>query len=227
MSNPNGNGSNGDLTAPPELICDIERGLRFAHILMEDTQDEAIDLAARIDALAHVLIQKGIISKEELAAPLERAREQARENPRPRVRLHEAQDKYHDEHTADIDCASLIHLCRAHCCAFQFWLSKEDLDEGVARWDYGNPYWIRQEVDGYCTHYDRERHQCAIHAQRPHVCRLYDCRHDKRVWEDFENKIPADWDPTQGNVDVALEELVNWGAIKAAEQQLKENDTGE
>ena len=30
-----------------------------------------------------------------------------------------------------------------------------------------------------------------MHAQRPIVCRKYDCRHDVRVWIDYEERIPA------------------------------------
>jgi hypothetical protein len=30
-----------------------------------------------------------------------------------------------------------------------------------------------------------------VYAQRPGACRAYDCRHDPRVWIDFEARIPA------------------------------------
>ncbi len=31
---------------------------------------------------------------------------------------------------------------------------------------------------------------CRIYAHRPVPCRGFDCRGDKRIWLDFENKIP-------------------------------------
>ena len=36
---------------------------------------------------------------------------------------------------------------------------------------------------------DRNKLNCAIHAHRPVPCRGYDCRKDKRIWENFEEKI--------------------------------------
>jgi Fe-S-cluster containining protein len=32
---------------------------------------------------------------------------------------------------------------------------------------------------------------CSIYEQRPGACRAYDCRRDRRVWIDFEARIPA------------------------------------
>jgi Fe-S-cluster containining protein len=89
-------------------------------------------------------------------------------------------------------CAEVIHLCKARCCTFNFALSPIDLDEGVLRWDYGQPYLIRQrQSDGYCVHNDATTHQCTVHPTRPRICRTYDCTHDPRIWIDFEKRIPA------------------------------------
>jgi hypothetical protein len=83
-------------------------------------------------------------------------------------------------------------LCQARCCTLSFALSTEDLDEGVIRWDYGQPYLIRQRAsDGYCVHNDPDSHGCTVHAFRPRVCRSYDCRKDTRIWADFAQRIPA------------------------------------
>jgi Fe-S-cluster containining protein len=91
-----------------------------------------------------------------------------------------------------IPCPELIPLCGARCCTLSFALSTEDLDEGVIRWDYGQPYLIRQRAtDGYCVHNDPDRHGCTVHAHRPRVCRGYDCRNDQRIWIDYEQRIPA------------------------------------
>ena len=96
----------------------------------------------------------------------------------------------------DIPCAELMPLCKARCCTLSFALSTEDLDEGVIRWDYGQPYLIRQRAsDGYCVHNHPDSHACTVHHQRPRVCRVYDCRKDARVWQDYEQRIPAEASP--------------------------------
>ena len=91
------------------------------------------------------------------------------------------------------------------CCKLTVALSSADLDEGVIRWDYGQPYMIRQRAsDGFCVHNDPATHGCTVHAQRPLVCRKYDCRDDARVWIDYDKRIPA---PLDAAVDVAKKEF--------------------
>jgi hypothetical protein len=99
-----------------------------------------------------------------------------------------------------IPCGELVSLCGGRCCTLSFALSTEDLDEGVIRWDYGQPYLIRQRAsDGFCVHNDPDSHFCTVHEFRPRVCRKYDCRKDERVWIDFEQRIPAA--PVRGAYD--------------------------
>ena len=108
-----------------------------------------------------------------------------------RVSLDLGESKYRTE-SPPIPCAELIPLCQARCCRLTFALSTEDLDEGVIRWDYGQPYLIRQRTsDGYCVHNDPDGRGCTVHAHRPRVCRSYDCRKDARVWIDYAQRIPA------------------------------------
>src|SRR5262249_8383734 len=147
---------------------------------------------------------------------LEQTRKEVAEVPMPRVRLAEMGDKYAEGESVEIDCASRIHLCHARCCSFKFFLTKQDLDEGVAKWDYGNPYWIKQAADGYCIHSDPATRGCLIHAKRPHVCRRYDCRNDKRVWIDFEKRIPAPMPERQPDAPVAMAEMAMQNSIRMA-----------
>ncbi len=49
----------------------------------------------------------------------------------------------------------------------------------------------RRESDGYCVYSDEETRGCGVYRRRPGVCRSYDCRADKRVWADFERRLPA------------------------------------
>ncbi len=54
---------------------------------------------------------------------------------------------------------------------------------------------LRREADGYCTHLDRATMGCGVYEIRPGTCRRYDCRQDKRVWLDWEKKLPAPLPP--------------------------------
>lgn len=185
---------------------EIERGLRFSHIMMMVNQSQSNETLTAIMAITDLLVAKGVISGEEFTEARAAAAEQMENISQPRVRLGNMGDKYEDARTADIDCAARLHLCQARCCSFNFFLTHQDLEEGVAKWDYGNPYWIKHGEDGYCTHCDGATRGCTIHAQRPHVCRLYDCRNDKRVWIDFEKRIPVPFEGPPGNIPIALAE---------------------
>jgi Fe-S-cluster containining protein len=108
-----------------------------------------------------------------------------------RVAIDTGPDKYTVEPSTP-PCDELLHLCKARCCTMTFSLSTADLDEGVIRWDYGQPYLIRQrKSDGYCVHCSPKDLHCTVHATRPRVCRQYDCRNDKRIWIDYEQRIPT------------------------------------
>ncbi len=97
-------------------------------------------------------------------------------------------DKYAFEHAAEVDCAGRVHLCQAACCRLPFALSHQDVREGIVHWDFGQPYMIDQDGDGYCSHMDRTACTCTIYTNRPAPCRGYDCRSDQRIWLDFEQR---------------------------------------
>jgi len=131
-------------------------------------------------------------------------RERERLRPLPSVAVDDnTPDKYALTDLPDIDCGALIHLCKGRCCRLWFLLSSQDLEEGVVRWNPARPYQIRQGADGYCTHSDTSSRSCGVYAQRPALCRAYDCRGDARIWSDFEKRIPAAealplWDDPEG-----------------------------
>ncbi len=201
-------GQRGD--EPTLRLCrkDIQEGLRHVHEMLTATQDEGTKAAAYVRALAFILVDKGIIKPEELETLMRQVRCQMVQEPTPRVRLGSTRDKYTAAGAVDVDCASLMPICRSRCCTFAFFLTKQDLDEGVVRWDYGNPYWIKQGTDGHCTHRDPITGFCTIHAQRPYICRKFDCRNDERLWLDFEAKIPAPSLEAPGDDPVAFAELL-------------------
>ncbi|HEY5926915.1 MAG TPA: hypothetical protein VIV11_34750 [Kofleriaceae bacterium] len=200
----------------PVTRADFERALRFLNLSDLETRDTMLRLAAQVVALTDELVRRidnvepepapantparPVTATVETAVveavPITLAKIRAAEvRDTGRVWMELDQDNKYDESGPDIPCAELLHLCKARCCKMSFPLSTVDLDEGIIRWDYGQPYMIRQRAsDGYCVHNTPDTLGCTVHAQRPLVCRRYDCREDTRVWIDYEQRIPAPLD---------------------------------
>ena len=172
---------------------DMDDGLRFVHVMNMQVKHDLFEASTRLSALLEELVAKGKIDLAALEARRKRIeeREKPRQLDKAHVTIANLVDKYAMTGLPDIDCASLIPICKARCCKLYFSLSYQDLDEGVVQWDYGRPYQIRKREDHYCVHSDAQTKQCTLYAQRPSTCRIYDCREDKRIWTDFANKIPA------------------------------------
>lgn len=175
------------------LRQEVAEGLLYAHGRLSDTTKSTLEAASFLYALIELLSEKGLISIEELD---DRKREVAerliKKNTKNGVGvlLQEPEyDKYTFRGEANIDCESRVHLCQAACCRLPFALSKQDIREGIIHWDFGQPYIIAQETDGYCTHLERDSCRCTVRQHRPVPCRAFDCRKDKTIWIDFENKI--------------------------------------
>jgi Fe-S-cluster containining protein len=191
---------------------DFERAIRALNASDLDIRDALLKLAAHVVSLTDELTrrldnvepqpappgtpanQSGHTVEATVAAYLPHTLDQIRARDTlasQRVALDTGGSKYEAEGAAP-PCAELMPLCRARCCTLSFALSTEDLDEGVIRWDYGQPYLIRQRAsDRYCVHNHPESHGCTVHEFRPRVCRAYDCRKDERIWLDYEKRIPA------------------------------------
>jgi Fe-S-cluster containining protein len=172
---------------------DLDDGLRFVHVLNMQTKHDLFEASTKLSALVEELVAKGQIDPVALAARRERIqqREQPRQAQQAHVRVADVFDKYALRDLPDIDCASLIPICKARCCKLYFCLSFQDLDEGVIEWDYAIPYYIRKRPDHTCVHQDAGTGGCTVYDKRPGACRSYDCRNDKRIWLDFEKRIPA------------------------------------
>ncbi|MDQ2830213.1 MAG: YkgJ family cysteine cluster protein [Chloroflexota bacterium] len=170
-------------------------GLRYGHQQINTLAQAIFAASVQAAALGNLLQARGLITHDELVA--QRAVEEERltrlfQEKKVGVRLEdEVLDKYAipPETLPQIDCAARYHLCRGACCALIFPLSLQDVEEGVVRWEYGQPYMIRHGEDDRCVHQDRGTGQCTIYEQRPAICRTYDCRHDARIWQDFEQGI--------------------------------------
>jgi hypothetical protein len=144
-------------------------------------------------ALVDLLIAKGVISSRELNARREMTHEVLREEfarDPLQVFLDPTLDKYSLE-VECMNCRDRIDLCEARCCKLSVALSIQDLDEGIIRWNYGRPYMLATTEDGYCIYSDPESRRCTIYENRPAICRVYHCRADERVWQDFEAKTLA------------------------------------
>jgi len=190
---------------------EIAGGLLYCHSRLNSNTTKLLESASFLYALIEVLEEKGLLKINELE---EKKREVATRLLDSYLELgmgvamqEDERDKYTFSETVDIDCASLVHLCKAACCRMSFALSQQDVEEGAIKWDLGRPYLIAQDSDGYCRHLDRESNLCTVRDVRPLPCRGYDCRRDKRVWVDFEQRI----------INPQLEELfANNGSTTAA-----------
>ena len=200
--------SNGDAAAEPTPAAtvekrrlpvvvaeqrDLEAGLMYVHRKVGDSMLRHHELEAHVYALTEVMISNGLMSLSSFEQRKKALTEQTMAKVQTEWRgarvLTSTQDKYEVE-PVSIDCGSRIHLCKAACCRLTFQLSRQDLHEHVVRWDVEKPYTIRQREDGWCTHCDPATKKCEVHERRPLVCRGYDCRQDKRIWVDFEERVP-------------------------------------
>jgi Fe-S-cluster containining protein len=175
-----------------ELRQELVGGLLYSHHRANSNTSRVLEFAAFLYALIEILQEQGLVAIEELDARKAIVAERLERRFRDKgmgVHLQEPElDKYTVRGSVQIDCENRLHLCKAACCRMWFPLSQQDVEEGVVRWDLRQPYIIAQDAQGYCQHLDRGACHCSIYAQRPLPCRVFDCRKDKRIWLDFENK---------------------------------------
>jgi hypothetical protein len=171
----------------------VAEGLLCTHSRINTNTRKTLEAASFLYALVELLAEKGLISVQELDERKrvvgKRLAEQFRQNGNGVMLQDPEYDKYTFEQEVEIDCAGRVHLCHAACCRLPFALSKQDIREGVVHWDLGQPYLIAHNGNGTCGHLDPEAHACGVWARRPVPCRAFDCREDKRIWLDFENKV--------------------------------------
>lgn len=184
-----------DEGAPLATVAELEAGLRQLHRMELATRQSLERVEALVRAAIRVLHRAGVVHDKAVALEAEAQRGELAEagGPGARVVLGRGEDKYQAV-SPEIDCAALLPLCKARCCRLTVALDPQDLDEGL-RWDYQRPYELRRRPeDGYCVYAPPGGGGCDVYDRRPWVCRVYDCRGDRRVWEDFEKRIPAAWD---------------------------------
>ncbi len=165
---------------PDEPSPDLVRELETLADQLAARPDHA-DLAARVEWLIDVMILRGQLPPrfKQLAAKIR--------GEKSKVQLAMFRDKYALA-SPDIDCAARIPLCGARCCSFDVSLSAQDVAERKLPFELDQPYMLPR-VEGRCICMDAAG-ACTVYDHRPGACRAYDCRHDPRVWIDFENRIP-------------------------------------
>ena len=147
------------------------------------------DASKRLEWLIEALIWRGQLPDR--YREMFKKIEADRSTPRPVVRLAVVPDKYAVEGPVDLDCAALIPICGARCCSFTVGLSKQDVIEGKLPWVLERPYELPRDPQTKRCICAGENGACTVYEHRPGLCRQYDCRNDKRIWTDFENRISA------------------------------------
>jgi len=174
---------------------DLSSGLLYTHSRINANTSKTLESTSFLYALIELLIKKGLLTTEELD---ERKRQVAERLVKRFVDSGFGlmyQDPEYDKYTfaqeADVDCESRLDTCKALCCKLPFALSKQDVEEGIIRWEFGRPYLIAHGDDGYCVHLDRNTYKCTVREHRIVPCRGFDCRNNKQwhVWADYEKKI--------------------------------------
>ena len=173
---------------------ELVAGLLYAHDRVNADSSKLLETTAFLYAAIELLAERGLISIAELderkRTVMERLGRIFLKRGMGVVLLEPEADKYTYPDVAEVDCAARIHLCHAACCRLSFALSQQDVEEGILRWELGDPYMGRREADGYCHHLDRATLRCSVREHRPIPCRAYTCKQDRRIWKDFDGMEP-------------------------------------
>jgi len=176
-----------------DLRKEVADGLFYTHTRLSQNTNKTLEASSFLYGLVELLSERGIITIQELdqhkKVAAERLTAQLKEKGLGVMLQDAVEDKYTFQEEAKIDCENRVEFCHASCCRLRFALSKQDIYEGIIKWDLGRPYLIAHDKDGYCTHFERSACRCTVRENRPVPCRGYDCRNDKRIWLDFDNKV--------------------------------------
>jgi Fe-S-cluster containining protein len=167
-----------------ELERQVEAGGMFSHAVLAQEANRADQNEAIIRGLVELLIEREVVTAEELVAAVDAVRTETDIGIAIRV------DREGSELAGTpVDCEARMHACHAVCCRLRFPLTVEEVEGGLMKWDLGRPYFNRHGSDGYCVQCDSGTHACGIYEQRPAPCRQYSCADDKRIWKDFDAMV--------------------------------------
>jgi Fe-S-cluster containining protein len=179
-----------------ELDEQVRRGGLFAQAVASRQIARSNQTEAAIYGLIDLLIGKGALTSDEVAAAIEQTGTEMREAGREAhldVIIRE-DGEVPTIPAEEIDCAARIPYCKAVCCRLRWPLTLEEVESGPVKWDLGRPFFNRHGAHGYCHCFDTESHGCTIYDQRPQPCRGYSCVGDDRIWLDFDNMVPnTEW----------------------------------
>ena len=173
----------------------ITEGLLYTHTRINNNTNKVLETASFLYALIELLDEKDLLSIEELD---ERKKQVARRLVQKFVEsgiglMHQdpEYDKYTFKDESRVDCLSRLDICKGVCCKLPFALSKQDVEEGIIRWEFSRPYLIAHGDDGYCVHLDRDTYKCTVREHRTVPCRGFDCKDNEKwkVWQDYEKGI--------------------------------------
>ena len=181
-----------DKLSKEELDRQSTRGSLFIHDSLSRNAARSNDLQAYLQVTMNLLLEKGMITQEEIESRYEEALNKAFDEGRD---LKAGIQMRVDEESAEkvfeaVNCAERLHLCKGSCCKLDIILSAKEVESGKIRWDLGRPYMIRKKTDGYCCHNSDKKKSCSIYTDRPLSCRQYSCKDDSRIWKDFDKMIP-------------------------------------
>lgn len=190
--------------ASSDPLAEMDRQMTRSSFFLQASMREQGRLNKQVEsyltAVMELLVDKGVISQDELRDEVLRKREQADEleggnqvdhmNMKwPSIVVREDDPDLSDDADPPVNCAERMHVCKAVCCQLHFALSADEVESGKVKWDLGHPYVIRHNQEGYCVHNDQPSRGCNIYENRPGVCRRYSCANDGRIWKDFDNMV--------------------------------------
>jgi Fe-S-cluster containining protein len=166
----------------------VERGSFYTHSLVSQIADRLNELEPFLYGLIDALVARGVVAQDDIIAAGAQTRDELAEhdehmNPGLAIRVD-------DESTepVPVDCERRMPICKAVCCKLSFALTVEEIEAGGLRWDLGQPYFIRHEADGHCSH-RASTGSCTVYDRRPGVCKRYSCAGDERIWKDFDAMV--------------------------------------
>lgn len=186
---------------PPDAGVDrlerqMERASFFSHTSLSEQALRINEIESFLYGLIDTLEEQGIVKKADFTRRVAEVRQEIM-NKREEVKVGVAlrmDDAAGTPGPTDVNCAERIHICKGVCCKLNFALSAREVESGKIKWDMGQPYYIRHEKNGYCSHFNNAGKCCSIYGDRPRVCAVYSCANDKRIWKDFEKmELNQEW----------------------------------
>ncbi len=174
---------------------ELSAGLLYTHIRINNNTNKTLEVASFLYALIELLNEKGLLTIEELD---ERKKQVAERLVKKFIKSGTGlmyqdpeYDKYTFESEACVGCQDRLDICKAVCCKFPFALSRQDVKEGIIQWEFGRPYLIAHDTDGYCVHLNRDTYKCTVYEHRTVPCRGFDCQENEKwkVWLDYDKKL--------------------------------------